>query len=118
MCRKECRSNRVENKRQFRRNEYGLLFADPHSAMRGKNEFRVHLYITLKVTSDLRLQLTDTKSKSTYPSESEAAKEVHFLTMEGVLGTVNVKESVFWSIVKITPLFNYLFKDILANVFF
>ena len=46
------------------------------------------------MNSDLRLQIVDKESGKTYPKDKKP-NEVHFLTMEGVLGSANLKESIW-----------------------
>ena len=62
---------------------------------------QAHLQLTIKVTSDLSLYLVDEESQEKYPV-NKPAQEVHFLKMEGLIGSVNIRES-FWNFKQLLP---------------
>ena len=66
-------------------------------------ELRVHLQLMVKVETNLSLAIRDLHNQERFPPaavdstdfESEVPKEVHFLKMEGLLGTADVSASMF-----------------------
>ena len=62
----------------------------------------VHLQFMVKVQSPLSLRIINRKTQEKFEG-ADGVKETHFLKMEGILGSANIRES-FWNYRKITPL--------------
>ena len=60
------------------------------------DELRLHLQLMVKVKTTFSLQLLDLKSLEKYPKHDEGQEEFHFLKMEGVLGSADIRQS-FWN---------------------
>ena len=95
MNREECRLNGI---REF--GGYGLppntmMLVGNMGSMTRNYELKVHLQLMVKIKSNLGLQIVD-KSSGEKMLPDKDPSEVHFLKMEGVLGSADISKSI-WS---------------------
>ena len=64
------------------------------AALNGISEMRSHLQLMVRIQSNLGLRLVDTKTQEKYP-QAVFGKEVHYLKMEGVLSTADLRKSIW-----------------------
>mmetsp|Transcript_19558 Transcript_19558/g.23179 ORF Transcript_19558/g.23179 Transcript_19558/m.23179 type:complete len:114 (-) Transcript_19558:33-374(-) len=81
----------------------------PKAHVSSISDFRVHLLFDVMFETKNRLQLVDEESEEPYPASSTET-EVHFLRMEGVLGTQDIRSS-FWGFLKAKKLDRFLNHD-------